>query len=169
MIKQAIRNLEEIKDLLGKLSEEEYNYRSALLSDASVGQHVRHVLEFYTCLFDGMASGKVDYDCRKRDIVLETDIDAATRAIGHIVVRLSDLKEDVSLVLAVNYSTTNDSHEECINSSLFREIANNIEHTIHHQALIKVAVRDMGQDDVLDESFGFAPSTIRHKNSLCAQ
>jgi len=47
----------------------------------------------------------------------------------------------------------------------FREVVYNTEHTIHHLALIKVAIIDM-KLDIVDNDFGMAYSTIKYQASL---
>jgi hypothetical protein len=45
MIKDCISNLAEHQELLLKLSDKQYQHQSELLSGASIGQHLRHVVE----------------------------------------------------------------------------------------------------------------------------
>lgn len=49
-----------------------------------------------------------------------------------------------------------------------RELAYCLEHSIHHQALIKVGLKEQNIENLIDENFGVAPATIRHKQK-CAQ
>jgi hypothetical protein len=39
----------------------------------------------------------------------------------------------------------------------------NIEHCIHHQALIKVALNEMEANHLINKNFGIAPSTIQYR------
>ena len=48
-------------------------------------------------------------------------------------------------------------------TTYFREIIYNTEHTIHHLALIKVALIEMQLIDLVDDSFGMAYATIKYK------
>ena len=57
----------QLKDLLKIISPAAYSDPLPLLHGSSVGQHVRHTLEFYQCLFEQAPHGFVDYDARKRD------------------------------------------------------------------------------------------------------
>lgn len=50
MINYCKKNINEIGHLLQNLTDREYALPLTLLSGSSVGQHVRHVLEFYTSL-----------------------------------------------------------------------------------------------------------------------
>jgi len=43
----------------------------------------------------------------------------------------------------------------------------NLEHIIHHQALIKVAINQLS-DFVVSDSFGVAPSTLQYRKE-CVQ
>ena len=48
-------------------------------------------------------------------------------------------------------------------SNLDRELVYNIEHAIHHMALIKIGIKEVAPQLQLPEGFGVANSTIRHK------
>jgi len=52
-------------------------------------------------------------------------------------------------------------------TNYYREVAYNLEHTIHHMALIKVGIREVS-DMEIPENFGVASSTIKFR-SACAQ
>jgi hypothetical protein len=54
-------------------------------------------------------------------------------------------------------------------SNIERELMYNIEHTIHHLAIIKIGLNAVAPQIALSEHFGVAPSTIRHKQNICAQ
>jgi hypothetical protein len=55
--------------------------------------------------------------------------------------------------------------EPIVTTTYFREIVYNIEHTIHHLALIKVALIEL-KLSLVDNNFGMAYSTIKYKSSL---
>lgn len=168
MKNSIILNLVEIKDLLSGLTKEQYSNKLEILTNASVGQHVRHILEFYQCLFAGGETKTVNYDSRQRDLKIETDLFIAKKTIDEIINALLDVKKDFSVSFKANYSFENEDKSEIIQSSFYRELAYNLEHSIHHQALIKVAITEMKLSRLVKETFGFAPSTIRNLKS-CAQ
>ena len=60
-----------------------------------------------------------------------------------------------------------DGEELNIESNYFRELLYNLEHCIHHQALIKVAVLQLEHLQI-DQDFGVARSTIEYRKQ-CAQ
>ncbi len=131
------------------------------MSGATIGQHVRHILEFYQCLLNGKANDVICYDGRRRDSRIETDRSFASHIVGEFLDLLVEVKEDRCIVLKGNYSTVN-NNEINLTTSLFRELAYTLEHSIHHQAIIKAGIKSMHRDEILVENFSVAPSTLRH-------
>lgn len=164
MIQYCKKNLEEIKSLLQVLPKEHYTFPVAILSNATIGEHVRHILEFYKCLIDGIACDVVNYDERKRDKRIQTDAAFASYFIQDLVLKLDGIHTDKPLYLDGNYSYENGEAVK-IPSSLFRELTYCLEHSIHHQALIKVALVQLEGVSLIDETFGVAPATIRFQKS----
>ena len=168
MKNHIINNLLEIKELLNGLTDEQYCRKHELLNNSSIGQHVRHILEFYQCVFNGIETKTINYDSRKRDLELETGRTNAISAVSEIINRLEEIKSDFNISFVADYSSAVNKESITIPSSFYRELAYNLEHSIHHQALIKVAITEMQLTSLLTDTFGYAPSTIRH-NKLCAQ
>ena len=168
MTKHIIDNLLEIKDLLLGLNEDQYSRKLEVLTNSSIGQHVRHILEFYQCLFKGEESKSVNYDARQRDLKLENELVFAIQTIDEVVGKLDTITSDFPVTFVADYSTEADQESYNIQSSFYRELAYNLEHSIHHQALIKVAITEMELSVLIKDTFGYAPSTIRHIK-ICAQ
>ena len=167
MISYCKENLQEIKALIASVKEEQYQYRSQLLSDATIGQHVRHILEFYLCLINSECRGLVNYDKRERDLNLERNPGLAISCIDKICSDIQRLNTEQELQLAGNFSSEGRTLKT-IRTSIDRELAYCLEHSIHHQALIKIGLIDQKMDHLINEGFGVAPATIRHKQQ-CAQ
>lgn len=161
MKKHCKNNLNDLRELLEKLNQDDYISPCEFLSGASIGQHFRHILELYNCLINGLEKGSICYDDRKRDILLETCKDFAIETINEIDGNIEKM-EDKQLTLIGNYSLVESNNN--IQTSVFRELAYNLEHSIHHQALIKVGVKELGKIHLITETFGVAASTIRFKN-----
>ena len=83
MLLPSINNsLNELIDLLNQLSHKEYSNSCAELSNATIGEHTRHILEMFQCLENQYDSGFVNYDKRERNTRIQTD---TTFAIENIV------------------------------------------------------------------------------------
>jgi uncharacterized damage-inducible protein DinB len=151
---------------LEALTESQYTYPSEHLSNSTVGQHVRHVLEFYICLLNQSQNAYVDYDERERDLKIESEKEYALALVDNIIQDLGKIENNKSLLLKGNFTTSNFQTTSC-ETNLERELIYCFEHSIHHQALIKVSLLEQ-KIEVLSD-FGLAPSTIRHKSSTSTQ
>ena len=149
---------------LEQLSVEEYSRPCKILFNASIGQHVRHIIELYICLFSGYNTGEVNYDERKRDMRIETDKDLANELIFMIATHLG--KPDKELVLHTPCHETT-AGTFAVKTNYYRELIYNHEHTVHHMALIRIGINE-ASTITLPESFGVAVSTIKYRRS-CAQ
>jgi len=158
MIATSLRILEEFRQILGRIKPEHYFAPCTVLEGGTIGQHTRHVVELYFCAFHGYEEGRVCYDSRRRDPRLEMDKDAAIEAIESIKASLH--REDKIIVLKGEFH----GNEFEIPSNYMRELLYNLEHCIHHLALIRPALRELGWTDI-PESFGVAPATMAHRKS----
>ena len=149
---------------LDNLQQQEYVQPSTSLSNNTIGQHVRHIIELFQCLELGYESGIVNYENRKRDITIETDKELAKSILLSIHPALE--KDNKDLVLEANYDEDDNSPLR-IATNYNREIAYNLEHTIHHMALIRVGLNELSSLS-LPENFGVASSTVKFRNK-CAQ
>jgi hypothetical protein len=160
-------NLKDIRLLLSKVDISAYSAPSQVLFGASMGQHVRHILEFYTCLFEQSSSGEVCYDLRKRDLKLERSPQAAIELMDSLIADLNLSEQNFPLLLVSNFNSTSEDRS-VVETSFHRELAYCLEHSIHHQALIKVGLLGMNLLYLVEEDFGVAPSTIRSRAALTA-
>ena len=131
------------------------------LTNATIGQHTRHIIELYQCLLEGYGSGKVYYDNRKRNPVYENDIAAAIAEVKAILQKLPQPDKQLLICSVAGDESVN------IESNYFREVLYNLEHCIHHQALIKVALLTI-EDIPVDNGFGVAYSTLQYRQQ-CVQ
>lgn len=150
--------LTQLEESLQQLTDAQYKQPCTTLFNATIGQHVRHIIELFMCLYKGYDIGIVDYDKRERDTRIENNKSFAIELL-HVVT--SDLnKHNKDLLLPVNYG--DNSSPLLITTSFNREVIYNLEHTIHHMALIRVGINEVS-DLALPDEFGVAASTIRHR------
>ena len=150
-------------DALGQLERDQF-CTSAREDSSSIGAHFRHVLEHYHAFLDGLEEGRVDYDARPRDRRLEDDPDRAVASAGAVVCRLEELagrpRWRQLFINSASEAGLADAHDWTA-STVGRELAFLLSHTIHHYALIRLLASDHGIR--LDADFGVAPSTLRHR------
>lgn len=141
-------------------------YTEAGRRGASVGDHLRHILDHYTCFFGGLAAGAIDYEARRRDAEIARRRSAGTRALHEAERRLAAL--DRSRMSALVRVALDDGAEpgETAVSTVKRELQFLFSHTIHHYALIAERLTEAGV--AVGEEFGVAPSTLRHRESARA-
>ena len=164
-LQQEVKNvIVQLSGSIENLSPEDYSMPCQNLSNATIGQHVRHIIEMFICLDHGYQTGTINYENRKRDKLIEQDKNFARLALKEIHSGLS--KPDKSLILEGVY---NDDFSNIIQfpTNYYREIIYNLEHTIHHMALIRVGLKELTQVE-LPENYGVASATVKHNRS-CAQ
>ena len=161
LIPSLNKALNELTSLLNQISNDDYTSQCKELSNSTIGEHTRHIIEMFQCLENQYESGLVNYDKRNRDYRIQTDTNFALESLNDIRNQLE--KENKKLVL----QQIIDGEELRIDSNYFRELLYNLEHCTHHQALIKVAVLQLEHLQI-DPDFGVARSTIEYRKQ-CAQ
>jgi len=165
MLKQPIQHVfVQLSETLNQLTDEEYMQPSRILLSATIGQHVRHIIELFQCLEKGYDEGIVNYEKRKRDYQIETNKELAATLLKAVYQNVERPNKEIVLE-AADYCDT--MEVASIPSNYYRELAYNLEHTIHHMALIRVGVNEVSSIELPDE-FGVAYSTIKYRKQ-CAQ
>jgi hypothetical protein len=164
-LQQSVKNVfVQLSESLHHLSPEQYVQQSKTLFNATIGQHVRHIIELFICLEAGYESGLVNYEKRKRDLVIEKNKDFAQVLLQKIYNGLE--RPNKKLLLESNYDEHN-IETITVATNYYREIIYNLEHTVHHMALIRVGINEVSNITVPD-GFGVASSTIKYRQA-CAQ
>ena len=153
----------QLEEALHLISNEQFSMPCQHLFDATIGQHCRHIIEMFQCLEMGYETGVVNYENRKRERSIETDKEYAVALMHSISKGLS--KPNKNLLLQGAYHIT-ENDIISFDTNYYREIAYNMEHAIHHMALIKVGFAELVQIN-LSEGFGVASSTVKYQKS-CA-
>ncbi|MEO5776375.1 MAG: DinB family protein [Flavobacterium sp.] len=161
LIPSLHKALNELELLLQQLSNDDFTLPCKGLSNSTIGEHTRHIIEMFQCLENQYENGVVNYDKRNRDYRIQSDTHFALKCIADIKNQLEKDNKNLLLEQIV------DQEELHIESNYFRELLYNLEHCIHHQALIKVAVLQLEHLQI-DADFGVARSTIEYRKQ-CAQ
>ena len=164
-LQQAVNNVfVQLSATLDQLTQEQYVQPCQSLLNATIGQHLRHIIELFQCLENGYDGELVNYEKRKRDIVIETDKELATALLSEIHRGLDRPNKVLNLEACYEEEVDNPI---VISTNFYREIAYNLEHTIHHMELIRVGINEVA-DISLPAEFGVASSTIKYRKE-CAQ
>jgi uncharacterized damage-inducible protein DinB len=162
--------LEQLQGVVGCLRDEQYAMKPVGVVNSSIGGHVRHCLDHVRALLNAVETGELDYDHRDRDTPIESDRAAALHAIRVLHNKLLALDSDDILEQPVRLSIlmTADGAPIDVGTTIGREMAYVLSHTIHHNALIGTMVKILG--GWLPDRFGYAPSTLAHmKTKTCAR
>jgi hypothetical protein len=168
MLKATHAVFEQLFVLVDSLTDEDYYKKSPSLSNATIGQHVRHVVEFYQCLSESCITGQLNYDNRQRNLFIEENRLFGISCIQKIKSDVEKLNLKKLLVMESDYSYGEVIDTHFVETSVARELVYNIEHAVHHMALIKIAVCEVAPYITLPPSFGVAVSTIKHQEQ-CAR
>jgi hypothetical protein len=168
LITSTTFTLSQLVAMLSTLENNMYAQPITISNGSSIGMHVRHILELYQCLLRDYEAGVINYDNRARNQLIETNSTYAITVIEDILEGLKDLPCDKTLCIVENQS----EHEafDLVQSTLNRELLYNLEHCIHHMAIIAICVRAEFPQIELSPNFGKAYSTIRYeKSKVCVQ
>ncbi len=161
LIRANLYYLAQARALVERMDDRGFGMPVASFYGSSVGGHLRHCLEHYLSFLDGMEDGKIDYDRRNRDEVLETRTAIAGEMIDRISSALHELLvADPPVGVLVKMDCGGDEIE-WQPSTTGRELQFLVSHTVHHFAMIGGICRAL--EVGLEEDFGVAPSTVRHR------
>lgn len=155
--------LSQLTDLVDQIRESDFVRPAETLSNSTIGQHMRHTLEFFLCFEHGFDNGLINYDKRAHDKLIESDKFLALAAIERISDFVNSLT-DKPLKLEVGYDVEQETFLT-IDTTATRELVYNIEHAVHHMAIMKIGVREIASYIKLAPDFGIAASTIRYKEN----
>jgi hypothetical protein len=164
-LQQAVNNVfVQLAGSLEILTMEEYSRPCQNLSNATIGKHVRHIIEMFQCLENGYEEGIVNYENRERDQKIERDMEFALIQLNNIFQGLGKPDKALTLEGVYNDDSSNLLH---LPTNYYREVVYNLEHTIHHMALIRIGLKEVA-DIHLPDNYGVASATVKFKRS-CAQ
>lgn len=159
------RILSQLSFLIHQIKEEDFSKPCETLNGSTIGQHLRHTLEFFLCLEKGFEQGLINYDRRAHDKLLEQDKFIAIAVIDRISNFVENGMAERPLFLEVGYDLAREDFVT-IETNVMRELVYNIEHAVHHMAIIKIGLKEVGSYIQLPNDFGVAASTIRYQEVL---
>ena len=155
ILKQGI----ELTSCLGPL----YSSAAPRYLQGGIGAHFRHCIDFYNCFLSSAGSGRINYDSRARNHLVESDPERAAFELQGIIdgLRSFAFADGHTELLVVLEGSTRRHERPCWSrSSIARELQSLLSHTVHHYAFIAIALRLQGIETASE--FGVAPSTLEY-------
>lgn len=160
MINAIEKNLYKGIELLKNISDNQYNNCTVPPYYSSIGKNMRHILDIFNCIFEGLEKGEVDLSKRKRNRLAE---EQTTFGIAYFTTTIDKIRtlqnNDFNQIIKVtdNLGTGNLT----INYTLGGLLAQAHSHAIHHFASIGFIINQLGIK-LPDADFGYNATTIKN-------
>lgn len=161
MRKEIVRtinnNLGNAISLIDSISPEIYTDASIGPYYSSIGSHIRHALDFFDCIIEGLQSNNIDLTARKRDEEISKNPAAAKEKINAIQTQLVSfvgVNTDYLLKVTDNLG----EGKETIMYTLESILAQANTHATHHYAIISYMMQSLNVEIEIP-GFGYNPST----------
>lgn len=149
----------QLSTIINQIREKDYRTNLTILRENSIGKHVRHILDLFDCVIDSSETGFLNYDQRKRCPHTETDKEFALQRIESVREKINVLDLEKEALLQQNFGELKIETPTTVK----RELLYNIEHCIHHLAIIRIGIENNFKNVEIPENFGVAYSTVQHR------
>jgi len=157
VLQQAIELLE--KSLV---SDNQLTVTSRYMPGSTIGKHLRHAKDHFALLLDSVSSPPphtLNYDVRVRNTPMETSRQAAIETLKELIAQLEAVVPKTRMDEPITLNAVTPYHQ-VFETTFGREVWFAELHAIHHWSMIRVIAGEQGIK--LEDSFGFAPSTLVH-------
>lgn len=161
LVEYNVSVLRKIDGILHQMSNEELSRSIPLLFGSSIGQHMRHILEFYECLLTNEENGSFSYDRRQRNALIGTEVVAARACAVRSISLLEELTADRMLMMESELPEPAPWSTQ--STTLKRELAYLADHGVHHLAMIRIALEQHLPHVRVPENMGVAASTRNYQ------
>jgi len=158
MIIAIEKNLQKGIQLLESISDEVYADASLGPYYASIGCHIRHILDVYTCILNGVASKKIDLSARERNEDVELQTSLGINYFNSVIDQLKSLHQQYDLSELLNVTDDLGLGNETTTYTLGSILMQAQSHTTHHYASIGYIIHQLNIT-LPTKDFGFNPST----------
>lgn len=162
IIQSTLKTLQKSQILLDHLSNEQLSDASVSPYYSSIGCHIRHILDFYDCIFNLDSNNKVDLTARSRNKSVECDCVCALDYLNSIIGQLKTSGFNMNEVILVTDDLGLGKTEIPYTYGSLLAQANS--HTIHHYAIINYIFDSLGIV-INDSDFGYNPTTPKQVSS----
>jgi len=159
MIPAITQNLNRGINLLNSISDQEYSNNSTAPYYSSIGVHMRHILDVFSCVVQGIEEGEIDLSSRQRNELAERKVSVGLDYFEQIISQLNDINsEDLDKVVKVKDDLG--LGMVTANYTLAAALIQAHSHAIHHFASIGYIISQLGIN-LPDSDFGYNPTTPR--------
>ncbi|MFI1743463.1 hypothetical protein [Thalassobellus sediminis] len=160
IIGSSLKTLNKTKSLLDNLDDNLLCNDSISPYNSSIGTHVRHILDFYECIFNINSKNQIDLTARSRNKDVECKCCSARAYLDTIIDKLSSSNLDMNTTVDVFDDLGLGKTEiQYTMGALFSQ-ANS--HTIHHYAIINYILEGL-KISFDDCDFGYNPTTPKER------
>ena len=159
MINAIVHNLNRGVKLLNSIDDNQYSDITIAPYYSSIGGHIRHILDVFDCIFDGLEIGEVDLSARKRNVLAEQKTNVGLDYFNQVIEKLNSLT-NVDLNQIVPVRDDLGLGEIVQNYTLGSALIQAHSHAIHHFASLGYLINQLGID-LPDNDFGYNPTTPR--------
>lgn len=164
---EAVDLLLEITDrfavVVDKINREQYT--ESISGVSSIGQHVRHYIDFVQCLLKGADKGKINYDIRERSTEISDNPLIAKHNLKMLTIKIKKLYAfSQNKRVQVQESLSAEGYLSEAQSTVERELMFAADHGIHHLALIHMIGTLVGYN--IPKHFAYNHATRVYQKSL---
>jgi hypothetical protein len=156
IIQSTLNTLQKSQSLLDKLTDDQLCDASVSPYYSSIGTHIRHILDFYECLFHSSFENQIDLTARSRNKDVESKCVCAKDYLNIIINKLNASNFEMDSTVSVIDDLGLGAIEIPYTYGAFLAQANS--HTIHHYAIINYIFDRLGIV-INDADFGYNPTT----------
>ncbi|MFD1614421.1 hypothetical protein [Gelatiniphilus marinus] len=154
IIESTLKTLQKTKVLLDGLQDHTLSNATVAPYYSSIGTHIRHILDFYDCIFN--SDNLIDLTARSRSKDVESKCDCAANYLNTIIEKLR--KADFNMNDPVVVVDDLGLGKIEIKYTLGAVFAQANSHTIHHYAIINYILQGL-KIPFNDADFGYNPTT----------
>ena len=160
MINAIEYNLQRGIKLLNNLSESEYTNESIPPYYSSIGCHIRHILDVFSCIIIGFDTKKIDLTNRERNQSVEQKIDFGIAYFEEVISKINAFSEEdlqTEIIFIDDLGLGKMEAKTTLGAVLIQAHS----HAIHHFASIGYSIYQLGIE-LPDADFGYNPTTPKN-------
>jgi len=148
--------------LLNTITDKQYSDQSVAPYYSSIGGHMRHILDIFDCIFEGLPARRINLAARKRDEMVE-------RFTINGLLYFETVLEQLRALKFYNFNEIVEVRDDLgmgevvVNYTLASVLIQAHSHAIHNFASIGFIISQLGIE-LPDKDFGYNPTTPKNQH-----